>query len=1118
MLKDQDKIKILSDNLFPVVGVGASAGGLDAFRILIRSIPVDSGMAYILVQHLHPEHNSSLAEILQRETEIPVHEITDNVRVEKDHVYIIPSNKLLVATDGILQLSPRPKNEKNMPIDIFFKSLAEVHQSHSIGVIMSGNGSDGTLGLKSIKDHGGITIAEDPSTAAYDSMPVSAIKEEVVDFILFPEKILEKLMQLQETLDKYSGNENEAKQITDEDAFKQILSQVRLRKGIDFTYYKQTTIRRRILRRMVIKKIEKLADYLDFLRKNKTEQDDLFQDLLIPVSSFMRDPKVFYAICNNVFPDILKEKNHVNPVRIWIAGCSTGQEAYSYGICLHEFLKDKISDIKIQIFATDLSSKAISQARLGAYSAKELEGLSEERLELFFNKIDGHYQIKKIIRDMFIFSTHNFLKDPPFGNLDLVSCRNVLIYLEPFLQKKALNTFHYGLKEKGILVLGKSETIGSNTDLFSPVVTNDKIYIKKITPRTFLTRGFDRSSAFAPSEEQQKVSKVVDGFHKYVDEILLARYTPPGVIINEQFDIVQFRGSTGNYLEPSPGRASLNVLKMAKEGLSFEIRNAIHKAKTEKTTIIKKGIPVRKLNIMVNVEVVPLLNMIDPHFLILFTESPKPSPQSEQNSYPAQNHEAQSRVQLLEKELVQIREDMRTITEEQEASNEELQSANEELLSGSEELQSLNEELETSKEELQSTNEELLSVNQELFERNEQYNQARLYAEGIITTIHEPLIVLDHHFKIKTVNDSFLKNFKLKEEDVYGANIFELQHGEWDNETFRKKLVKLKKDKIKFVEWEDSFHFSSIGSRILYLNAQPVSNEAYDQLILLAIEDVTVKREAEDQIKLFSQALESQVQERTASLKDINIELTHSNKNLEQFVSIASHDLQEPLRKIMTFAKLLEQRHGGATSPEAKDLLSKIVVSSERMSVLIKDVLSFSRMSDSDIAFSATDLNTVLSNVIKDFELLIFEKKAVIKFNNLPVIEGIPIQMNQLFYNLLSNSLKFSTAKVIPRITVTSHALTPDEIAKYPDLITGTVYHEIVFQDNGIGFDQAYANQIFLIFERLHNPNEFEGTGIGLALCERIVDTHHGLIRAEGKEGEGASFFIILPEKQIVHA
>ncbi len=850
---DQDKKKILSKNLFPVVGIGASAGGLEAFKKLVKAIPKNSGMAYILVQHLHPDHSSSLPEILQRETTIPVHEISDNVEVKPNQVYIIPSNKMLVATDGILQLSPRPsKDQKNMPIDIFFSSLAEVHQSHAIGIVLSGTGADGTMGLKDIKGQGGITFVQDPASAAYDAMPQNAINAEVADFILAPENMPQQLLELNRAFNILPSIDKAIPgQLTDDESFKQILALIRSRKGVDFTYYKQTTIRRRILRRMAILKLDKIVDYLEDLKQNKPEQDILFQDLLIPVTCFFRDPKTFENLCEIVFPEIIKDKSSANPLRIWIAGCSTGEEVYSMAICLHEYLSDKISTIKIQIFATDISEKAIAKARTGLYHKREIQGVSDSRLQLFFTKADGSYQIKKVIRDMCVFASHNFLKDPPFAKLDLISCRNVLIYFEPFLQKKAFTTFHYALIEKGYLLLGKSETTGSSSELFLPVGKKEKLYTRKRLPGRFMNVASERREETLKDKDYgiRSNDRKRDDFQKNADDIILSKYAPAGVIVNEQLDIVQFRGSTGDFLEPSPGKASLNVLKMAREGLSFELRNALHKSKTTNDVFSKEGIPINKGKRLITIEIIPLSQAIDPHFLILFSDTimTRRSGLNDQQSNTSDiKDEENSRNRQLEKDLLQAREDMRGISEEQEAANEELQSANEELLSGSEELQSLNEELETSKEELQSTNEELITVNQELFDRNEQLNHARIYAETIVTTIHEPLLILSHDFRIISANKSFYKDFSISEEQAIGKVLFELQNNQWDIPGMRSKFLRIQTENERFLEWEITYSFPSVGSRTICFNAQPIQKENGENWIMLAFNDITLWKEKEN--------------------------------------------------------------------------------------------------------------------------------------------------------------------------------------------------------------------------------------------------------------------------------
>ncbi len=433
-----NKVKplIKSENLFPVIGVGASAGGLDAFKKFLKAIPENSGMAYVLVQHLDPTHESLLADLLQKVTAVPVLEISDEIKVEPDHIYIIPNNKMLIANDGVLQLSPRlvkTGNELNLPIDLFFISLAEVHQSHAIGVVLSGTGSDGTIGLKAIKDHGGITFAQDQDSAAFGGMPANAVHAGVVDFILHPDQITSKILEINKSLLPLDS-EGRIIPRQDEDVYKQILSTLRIRKGTDFSYYKQTTIRRRVLRRMALTKKEVPLTYLQYLRETKSEQDALYQDLLIPVTSFFRDPKTFDLLCDTVLPDIIESKAAGEPIRVWIAGCSTGEEVYTMAMCLSECLGK--NQKRIQVFATDISEPAIAKARSGVYTSSELAGLSSTRMKEFFTKTNDTYHVKNALRDMCVFAIHNFLKDPPFGRMDLISCRNVLIYMEPYLQKR----------------------------------------------------------------------------------------------------------------------------------------------------------------------------------------------------------------------------------------------------------------------------------------------------------------------------------------------------------------------------------------------------------------------------------------------------------------------------------------------------------------------------------------------------------------------------------------------------------------------------------------------------------------------------------------------------------
>lgn len=1262
---------------FPIVGIGASAGGLDAFKRLLAAIPEDSGMAYVLVQHLDPTHESILPDILQRVTKIPVHEIAENIFLAPDHIYIIPSNKILTSTDGVLQLTTREKKILNLSIDIFFTSLADVHKEFAVGVVLSGTGSDGTLGLKAIKEHGGISIAQDSESATYDSMPQSAVNAGVVDFILAPEKIPAQLLQINRAYKKnhfYKVEEELPKD--DENIFKQILLLLRQRSGVDFTYYKQPTFHRRIARRIAIVKRKNLADYLNYLRTDKAEQDALFQDVLIPVTSFFRDPKTFQALTETVFPALFKNRSADETIRVWVAGCSTGEEAFSIAICLHEFMGEKLSRTKVQIFASDVSEKAIKKARAAIYTKADVEKVSAIQLRHYFVKNNDGYEMNKLIRDMCVFAPHNFLKDPPFAKMDLVTCRNVLIYMDTFLQKKAFTTFHYALKENGFLLLGKSETTGASSELFTQVSKHEKIYSRKPVPGRFMHVATERKEEYFVIKDKtatrQEATQI--DFKKSAEAIMISK-SPASVVVNEQMDIVHIHGDTTPFLQSPQGKPTHNLIKMAREGLAFELRNAIHKATKEQIAVTKENIPVNANDIksLITIEIIPLTDTLEPHYLIRFEEGIIPIVQNEKKSTAGKINESSRKLSAhnlqLEKELSQTREDMRSITEDMEAANEELQSANEELQSSNEEMQSLNEELETSKEELQSTNEELLIVNQELLDKQEQLNashvvqgearklieatekeQKRLASQLKLATdsakvgiwsldivssklewskIHKKMWGYSEHredltyedwYKVIVTEDKEL-TFQRIEESKVSHGIYEAEYRinrandgaivwikstglyYYDESGVAHTLTGISIDISEQKEAEEKIKESEARSRafvesnvvavcfthmetatifeannaflnmlgytrkdleegkINWLKYTPPEHQISDHLaiekarnmkisppyekeiirtdgkiisvikaraiinqnqIMSVFVDITERKSVERKLKTFSEELEAKVKDRTAELKESIEELKQSNSQLDQFAYVASHDMQEPLRKILTYSMVLQDNHKTELSLEVISYLKKIEGASNRMAGIIRDLLNYSRLLQHQDLFVQTDLNETLKNVLDDFELLILEKKAQIKSDTLPTIEAILLLMNQLFYNLISNALKFSKADVPPVITITTRKLSGKNVKKYPALsrnVKGNEkelqsYSEIIFKDNGIGFEQQYAKKIFTIFQRLHDQETFTGTGVGLALTKKIIENHHGEIFVNAEENMGAEFHIILPITQ----
>lgn len=1089
--KSKIDVPVLSKNLFPVVGVGASAGGLEAFKKLLHAIPEKSGMAYILVQHLSPDHESALTEILQKTTKIPVSEISDNVIVKPNHIYVIPPNKMLVATDGILKLSPRLSKDKlNLSIDLFFTSLSEVHQAHAIGVILSGTGTDGTAGLKNIQDHGGITIAQEPSSAAYDGMPQHAINAEAVDFILAVEEIPKQLIELKQNYGVFSDEDEPP--TTDkktEDGFRQILALIKIRMGVDFSFYKQTTIRRRITRRIIILKLDNLAKYLTYLKKNKQEQDLLFEDMLIKVTAFFRDTNTFDYLCQSVLPDIIKNKSSENPLRIWIAGCSTGQEAYSIVMCIQEYLKDHDAKLKVQIFATDMAEKSIKKARTGIYLTKEIEGLSDQRLHEFFDKVDGHFQVKKSVRDLCVFAIHNILKDPPFAKMDLITCRNVLIYFEPVLQKKALTIFHYALNDKGILLLGKAETAGNATDLFSTFGDKDKFYIRRSVPGRFINVIGERSETAYSDRNLLLRSKEgkTDDYQKNADEVILSKYAPVGVVVDSQLDIVQFRGHTVKYLEPSPGKASLNVLKMAKEGLSFEIRNALQKAKISGTPFLKEGIALNGENRRVTIEVFPLLNIIDLHFLILFKDEPLSENNNDHvgsNKKVGKRNKADdkdARIQQLEKELEQAREDMRSISEDHEASNEELQSANEELLSGSEELQSLNEELESSKEELQSMNEELVTLNQELVESNEEMNQSKKFTKLIISILHEPLLVLDKNFKIIIANASFYESFHLSEEETLGNILFKLQENSWEIAELRSELTKMLRKKETTLEIEISHTFSIIGERVICFNIQPIHHQTNDHFILMTLDDITTRKNAEEELK-------NQIDER------IKLDVQKNN-----FISMASHELKTPVTSLKGNTQVLIRRFKDNANADASVFLGKMDKQIDRLTVLINDLLEATKFTSGQLKFKEEhfDFNDLVKEIVEEIQLTTENHFITTQMDHSKLVFGDRNRIGQVISNLLSNAIKYSpnSKKIILTVTKLDKEI------------------KLSVKDFGIGISEENQAKVFDQFYRASNFHQGSsaGLGLGLYIASEIIKKHKGKLFVESVPDEGSEFSFTIP-------
>lgn len=980
--KAEKKVPLAADNPFPIVGIGGSAGGLEAYKRFFKKIAPDTGMAFVVIQHLDPKSESVLAKLLTPLTGMPTQTVTKTARVRPDHVYVIPPAMDIAILDGELSLVPRVKAGKHglhLPVDYFFRLLAEVQADKAIGIVMSGRGSDGTLGLKAIKAEGGLTFAQNPKTAQYGDMPRSAIVSESVDFVLSPEEIADELVKLSKSpllLGENAEAMGSARE--DENSLRKIFNLLKKFSGVDFAFYKQSTVKRRLLRRTLVHKLDSLAEYAAYVETHPEEVAALYQDMLIRVTGFFRDPEVFNALKKTVYPRLVRKRPADSPIRVWVAGCSTGEEAYSFAICLLEFLANLPVPPAVQVFATDVSDVALEKARAGIYPDNIALDISAQRLRKFFAKVDGGYQISKHIRDMCVFAKQNLMKDPPFSRLDLISCRNVMIYLEPSQQKKVIPVFHYALKPNGFLVLGASETVGAAANLFELTDKKNKIYGKKGVSTRF---HFDFSSV--PSVEKSGPPKRVPAdpgsssltlARKEADRIILSKYAPAGVLVDENLEIIQFRGETEVFLKHPEGDANLKFLKMLPNDLALDLRAAIQESKSLASEIWRPGVKIKGATVNIGVIPIRVFPSDEFYYLVVF-ENSRNQPRASPVDAPRASTALVNRdVKALKRELEEAKKHLQAIIEEQEATNDELQTANEEVLSSNEELQSINEELETAKEELQSTNEELTTVNEEMVNRNaelsranndlnnlllsvsipivmlgsdlrirrftpqaekimnlipsdagrpigdikpnidvneieplvldvidtmktrelevqnkdghwysmrirpyrtadnkiegaviafvdidelkrsmESHQEARDYAEAIVETVWEPLLVLDEHLRVQTANQSFYRTFQIPHADTRNVFVYNLGGGEWNVPGLHKILEESLRDADRCENVEIEHEFERLGRKTMLVNARRVYRENRDhkryEMILIAIEDITQRRKVEAELK-----------------------------------------------------------------------------------------------------------------------------------------------------------------------------------------------------------------------------------------------------------------------------
>ena len=762
----------------PIVGIGASAGGLEAFEAFFKACPPDTGMAFVLVPHLSPDHHSLLTEILQRCTAMPVAQALDQKRVESNHVYIIPPDRDMAILKGVLQLSqPDSVRGLRLPIDTFFRSLADDQAERAIGIILSGTASDGTLGLRAIFGVGGACMVQEPATAKYNGMPQSAIKAGYATHILAAEAMPAVLQELV----RQSGYRIKVPALLTGNTLSglnQVLVQIRSSTGHDFSLYKKSTIVRRIERRMANHHIQDMAVYARFFKQDPNEVHALFKELLINVTSFFRDAEAFAMLKHDILPALLADKPSDYIFRVWVAGCSSGEEAYSIAIILHELLEEKHLALKVQIYATDLDEDAINSAREGRYPIGIAQDVAPERLLRFFTKDELGYKIKKDLREMVVFAVQSVIKDPPFTKLDLLSCRNLMIYLETEQQNKLIPNFHYALKPAGVLFLSSSESIAGYTELFKPLNRKWKIYRAcdiAGKPSIDLYRSYPMTTPAPAVTPSITASKPLAGnIATLSNRILLLSYAPASVTTDSQGNILYVHGDISHFLRQPAGVVTTNVLEMAREGLQIDLRTALTAA-AQGTPTLGREVSLKtktgRLKLSFSLRLLPSANPEDKAedrlLLVSFqeiAEVAKGTRPANGKNLPSADEAA--RIEHLERELAYSRENLQSTVEEQQATNEELKSTNEELQSTNEELQSTNEELETSKEEMQSLNEETLTVNSELNNKVEQLSDAQNDLKNLMDNINAGIVFLDYQLNIRSFNREAVKAYRLIATDV----------------------------------------------------------------------------------------------------------------------------------------------------------------------------------------------------------------------------------------------------------------------------------------------------------------------------------------------------------------
>ncbi len=1063
---------------FYIVGVGASAGGLAALEDLFANMPIDTGMAFVVIQHLSPDFKSLMCELLARHTQMKIHRVENHMVIEPNRIYLIPARRNMVVSEGRLLLTEQdPAGGLNLPIDIFFRSLAQDVGKRAIGIVLSGTGSDGSRGIEDIHAAGGLILAQDAESAGFDGMPRNAIATGKVNVVATPEEIHERLAVYAADPVNFPRKELEVEiPLIPGSELSAIFRLLRGRYGIDFTLYRENTIHRRIDRRMQLSDSPKLSDYVRRLVDDHQELDALYRDLLVEVTQFFRDPQAFARLNEDVIPQIIDSASGASDeIRVWVPACATGEEAYTVAMLLDNYEpRDGAQKPSIRVFATDVHRNSLEIASSGVYSSDAMTSVPPNLKEKYFTHHSSLYHVNRELRQMVIFAPHDITKDPPFTRVDLISCRNVLIYFEPVVQRRVLSLFHFGLKVGGMMLLGPSESVGELSNEFDTVDQHWRIFQKLRDvrlPETSTMRLasplFDvvKSRAPLPGNSNTKNSDYVE---RTVLEDLLDKYVPPSFLVNPHFELVHSFGDARRLLVQPKGRPTLELLKMVEGDLRMAMSAALHRAVREKEQVVLDGIRIESESSakLVRVCAEPYKKRNQDLYLISIQEMADVAPATDfaAATFDADDQSAQ-RILDLERELEFNKESLQTSVEELESSNEELQSTNEELVASNEELQSTN-------EELHSVNEELYTVNAEHQRKIAELSQLTSDMDNLMRSTDIGTIFLDRDLCIRRFTPAIASAFNVLEQDI-GRPIdqfaYHFESPGWLEDA-------------KNVMQTGEAHEVDLRARnsdTVYLKrTRPYQNtEGATSGVVITFTDVTAVAHAQEERKQRKQ-------------------LERITRDLQGFAYAVSHDLEAPARQIDSCLARLRELVADDSDEQLRGLLDATSTRTERLREMLESLLEYSRINTRGQAFESVNLDSLLNQLTQEFSSQIETTGAVVTSDALPTLCLDPVQIHKCLWHLLDNALKFNG----------------DEP---PAIHIGATESESEWQlsvrDNGIGIQQKSLENVFLMFRKL-GFKDAGGIGVGLALCRRIIERHQGDIWAESSS-HGTTIYMRLPSQ-----